>query len=185
MKAPGATKRNDGEEPGIAVAMAGGGRIHGGRAYHHGAPPLLPCAMTVPSAHTGLSVGVDLVEVRRIAAILDGAQSLDALLTAAESDYCHARRPVAQHVAARFAAKEAVLKALGTGLAHGIRWTDVEVSNDASGRPHVHLHGAAAHIASRGGLAGLEVALSHTSELAVAHVVATWNGDDATYTHQG
>lgn len=145
-----------------------------------GAPPLLPSSMTVQTAHNGLSVGVDLVEVPRIAAILDGVRSLDALLTAAESDYCHARRPMAQHVAARFAAKEAVLKALGTGLAHGVRWTDVEVSNDATGRPRVHLHGAAAEIASRRGLAGLEIALSHTAELAVAHVVATWNGDDVT-----
>jgi holo-[acyl-carrier protein] synthase len=75
-------------------------------------------------------------------------------------------------MAARFAAKEAVLKALGTGKAGRIRWHDVEVVNEESGRPTVRLDGAVAELAERDGVAGVEVSLTHTAELAIAQAVA-------------
>jgi holo-[acyl-carrier protein] synthase len=84
-------------------------------------------------------------------------------------------------VAARFAAKEAVLKAFGTGLSGGIRWTDVEVVNDARGRPHVELHGEAAAHAARHGLVSLDVSLSHACELAMAQAVAVWHPRNAAH----
>jgi holo-[acyl-carrier protein] synthase len=81
-------------------------------------------------------------------------------------------------MAARFAAKEAVLKAFGTGLGHDMRWTDIEVVNENSGRPRVHLHGEVARWASAHGLVDpattLALSLSHTDQFAIAQVVAVW-----------
>jgi holo-[acyl-carrier protein] synthase len=121
-----------------------------------------------------MTVGVDLVDVPRMARILDGEHAAERLLTPAEIAYCRSRGVPAQHAAARFAAKEAVLKALGTGLADGLRWTDVEVVNDRAGRPSVRLHGGAGAQAARRGLAAVEISLSHTPELAIAHATALW-----------
>lgn len=121
-----------------------------------------------------VSVGVDIVEVARMARLLKGEYAAERLLTAAEIVYCRARPETAQHAAARFAAKEAVLKAFGTGMSGGLRWTDIEVSNDGAGRPGVRLHGAALALAARRGLTTLEISLSHTAELAIAHAVALW-----------
>ena len=84
-------------------------------------------------------------------------------------------------MAGRFAAKEAVLKALGVGLRRDIRWTDVEVVNDAGGRPGVHLHGGAASLAAEHGLLRLEISISHTARLAVAHASAAWAGEPPTH----
>ena len=92
--------------------------------------------------------------------------------TRPEIDYCRARGKCYEHMAARFAAKEAVLKALGTGLVTGMRWTDVEVVNEEGGRPHVKLAGAVAAFAERLGVQQLEVSLSHTSGLALAQALA-------------
>ena len=123
-----------------------------------------------------VSVGVDLVDVPRVARLLQNAGAARRLLTASELAYCTARpRGAAEHAAARFAAKEAVLKALGTGLRDGLRWVDVEVVNDAGGRPWVRLHGAARALAARRGLRAIEISLSHTADLAVAHAVALWS----------
>jgi holo-[acyl-carrier protein] synthase len=120
------------------------------------------------------SVGVDLVEVRRIARLAARRGGLTGVLTAAELAACEARPRPAEHMAGRIAAKEAVLKALGTGLAEGIHWTDVEVVNDPRGRPEVFLRGRAAAVAAANGLAAVEVSISHTADLAMAHAVATW-----------
>jgi holo-[acyl-carrier protein] synthase len=98
------------------------------------------------------------------------------LFTDAEIDYCRARRNWHEHMAARFAAKEAVLKALGTGLGPGMRWTDVEVVNEENGRPVVRLSGEVAAFAERQGVEQLELSLSHTSELALAQAVAVRAG---------
>jgi holo-[acyl-carrier protein] synthase len=82
-------------------------------------------------------------------------------------------------MAARFAAKEAVLKAFGTGLGQRMRWTDVEIVNELTGRPRVHLHGEVAAWARRRGMTDpdtfLDVSLSHTDGLAVAQAVAVWD----------
>jgi len=120
------------------------------------------------------SVGADLVEVRRIARLAAEPTGLTGVLTTAELATCRGRPRPAEHMAGRFAAKEAVLKALGTGLADGMRWTDVEVVNDAHGRPEVVLHGAAAALAAANGLAAVDVSISHTADLAMAQAVATW-----------
>ena len=78
-------------------------------------------------------------------------------------------------MAARFAAKEAVLKAFGTGISQRMRWTDVEVVNEASGRPSIRLDGAVATFAERHGLRDLDVSLTHTEDLAFAHAVSVWD----------
>jgi holo-[acyl-carrier protein] synthase len=96
------------------------------------------------------------------------------LFTARELRYCDGKRRRYEHLAARFAAKEAVLKAFGTGISQRMRWTDVEVVNERSGRPRVRLDGAVASFAERHGLRQLDVSLSHTEDLAVAHAVAVW-----------
>jgi holo-[acyl-carrier protein] synthase len=121
-----------------------------------------------------VSVGVDIVEVRRVAALAAQPNGLAGVMTERERDYCRGRARPAEHLAARFAAKEAVLKALGTGLAEGIRWTDVEILKDHGGRPQVALHDAAAALASERRLHRIDVSLSHTSDLAIAEAVALW-----------
>jgi holo-[acyl-carrier protein] synthase len=126
----------------------------------------------------GVSVGVDLVDVARMDRVLRYAAAPERIFTAAEMAYCAAKPAVAEHAAARFAAKEAVLKAFGTGFGAGLRWTDVEVINDPAGRPVVRLHGAARTLAARRRLAALEISLSHTTALAIAHAVALWSPHD-------
>ena len=102
---------------------------------------------------------------------------LDTLFTARELAYCLGKRRRDEHLAARFAAKEAVLKAFGTGLGQRMRWTDVEIVVELSGRPRVSLHGEVAALAQRRGLTDLDVSLSHTAGLALAQAVAVWEGD--------
>jgi holo-[acyl-carrier protein] synthase len=97
------------------------------------------------SAHAGgavrATVGVDLVDVSRLSRLTDDPEGLATLLTQRERSYCLSRPHPAQHVAARFAAKEAVLKTFGTGRTGGIRWLDVEVRRGRSGKPAIALHG--------------------------------------------
>jgi holo-[acyl-carrier protein] synthase len=99
---------------------------------------------------------------------------LEALFTREESEYCLTRRRRHEHLAARFAAKEAVLKALGTGLGRRMCWTDVEIVHDMTGRPRVRLHGAVARWAERQGMVDLDVSLSHTADLAIAQALVVW-----------
>jgi holo-[acyl-carrier protein] synthase len=120
------------------------------------------------------TVGVDIVDVRRVARLIGRPRAAERLLTQGELDYCRARVRSAEHVAARFAAKEAVFKAFGTGLGSGVSWKDVEVVRGRAGEPQVRLHGVAAALAQRRRLVTLAVSLSHTSELAIAHAVAGW-----------
>ena len=120
-----------------------------------------------------IRVGVDLVgadRVERLAAENPGI--LQTLFTARELAACSGARRPYEHLAARFAAKEAVLKAFGTGLAERMQWTEVEIVNGARGRPLVHLHGEVATWAQHLGLAEVEVSLSHTQGMAIAQAVA-------------
>lgn len=115
-------------------------------------------------------VGIDLVEVPRIREMLEkhGQRFKERTFTAAEIAYCDARAEPAMHYAARFAAKEAVAKALGTGIwAEGVNWTDIEVGREASGKPVIILHGMAKEHA---GEAACLVSLTHTRDLAMAQV---------------
>ncbi len=118
---------------------------------------------------------MDVVAVERVSRLAaDHATRLDAVFTRRELAYCEGKRRPHEHLAARFAGKEAVLKAFATGLGRRMRWTDVEIVNDARGRPEVHLHGEVAAVASRGGLTGVEVSLSHAAGVAVAQALAVW-----------
>jgi holo-[acyl-carrier protein] synthase len=118
--------------------------------------------------------GVDIVEVARVARLVTRYETAaDRLFTPGELGYCRSRpRRCHEHMAARFAAKEAVLKAIGTGLAEGVRWIDVEVVAGDHARPTVRLGGAAA--AHTVDMVDLDISLSHTETHAIACAVALW-----------
>ena len=122
---------------------------------------------------SSFAVGVDIIELDRVAAALKrhGRRFLERVYTPLEAAVCHGRLP---ELAARFAAKEAVMKALGTG-AHGVAWREIEVLPNRRGKPLVYLHGGARERAARIGLDGLDVSLSHSRHYAVAFVVASRN----------
>ena len=89
----------------------------------------------------------------------------------AEQAYCLRKRNSAESFAARFAAKEAGAKALGTGISHGVSWLEIEVVREPSGRPTLRFHGRAAEIAARLGVARAALSITHTADLAMASVV--------------
>ncbi|MBA4028449.1 MAG: holo-[acyl-carrier-protein] synthase [Planctomyces sp.] len=118
--------------------------------------------------------GIDLAEVARVAGLLAQHRErfLERVYTAAEAAACQGERRRAERLALRFAAKEAVLKALGTGLTRGIAWTDVEVASLPSGKPVVRLHNAAARVAAELGVTRWELSLSDAGAWAMASVIA-------------
>lgn len=128
-----------------------------------------------------IRVGVDIVGVERMARLrAESSALLDEMFSPREQAYCLARQGTQdRHLAARFAAKEAVLKAFGTGLATRMRWTDVEIVKERSGKPLVELHGEVAALAERRGLSDLDVSVAHSEGLAVAHAVTVWTERDA------
>ncbi len=117
--------------------------------------------------------GIDLVEIRRIKHAIDryGSRFLNRVYTGAEQAYCLRKRNSAESFAARFAAKEAGAKALGTGISFGVNWLEFEVIREPSGRPSLKFHGRAAEIARRMGFSTVALSLTHTAELASASVV--------------
>lgn len=119
-----------------------------------------------------LGTGLDLVSVARFERFLlrRGERGLRRIFTPGEVDYCRTLAAPAASFAARFAAKEAFVKALGTGLS-GLRWTDVEVVRADSGEPSLRLHGAAAAALADRGARAAHLSLSHTAELAGAVVI--------------
>jgi len=120
-----------------------------------------------------IRVGVDLVGADRVERLAnENPGILQTLFTARELAACSSKRRPYEHLAARFAAKEAVLKAFGTGLAERMQWTEVEIVNGMRGRPRVHLHGEVATWAKQLGLTEVEVSLSHTQGMAIAQAVA-------------
>lgn len=122
-----------------------------------------------------LAVGVDLVEISRIAAILErhGDRFLGRVYTDGELAYARGRLSA---LAARWAAKEATAKALGTGIGQ-VGFQDIEVVCDAQGKPELVLHGQAVHLAAQLGLEQFALSLSHTADHALAFVVAQGSGD--------
>lgn len=119
-----------------------------------------------------IGIGIDIVEVRRISRALQGGDEIaNRVFTANELEYCRARKNQFQHFAGRFAAKEAALKALGTGWQEGIRWKDVEVVPGELGKPQLSFHGRAQEIFDASGAQDAQVTITHASEYAVAAVV--------------
>ena len=122
-----------------------------------------------------LGIGIDVCDVARVRRALtaaSGGRFRDRVFTAVEQEYCEARRHGRfASYAARFAAKEAAMKALGTGWANGIGWRDFEVVHDADGRPSLALHGKASALANRRGMRRWLLALSHDGGAAIASVV--------------
>jgi holo-[acyl-carrier protein] synthase len=117
-------------------------------------------------------IGVDLIEIDRIKQAIErnGQRFVDRVYTKAEQEYC-AQRPSFACYAARFTAKEAFLKALGTGLRKGMRWQDIEIYTDELGKPHVQLHGYLEERAKREKFERVHLSLSHSSAYAIAQVV--------------
>lgn len=120
-----------------------------------------------------VGIGVDIVQIDRIERLLErhGDRFLARVMTDGERAYCARHKNPTPSIAARFAAKEAVLKALGTGWSGGIRWQDVEVVRGDAGPPVIALHGAAAAIAAGKGVVRTHLSLAHDAGAAVATVV--------------
>lgn len=117
--------------------------------------------------------GVDIVEVPRIARMHadHGAHFLERCFTPAEQAYCLDHKNAAQHLAGRFAAKEAILKVLGTGWRGQIAWTDMEILNDPAGKPVLQLTAECARIAADLGIARWHLSISHTASHAIASAI--------------
>jgi holo-[acyl-carrier protein] synthase len=119
-----------------------------------------------------IGTGIDLVEIERIQRSVDryGKRFLDRVYTAAEQAYCLGKRKSSESLAARFAAKEAGAKALGTGIRYGVSWLEIEVVREPGGRPTIRFHGRAAQIALRLGVVRASLSITHTTQLAMASV---------------
>jgi holo-[acyl-carrier protein] synthase len=117
--------------------------------------------------------GIDIVDISRFERFVreNNEALLNRLFTPHEREYCAARKRSAQHYALRFAAKEAFLKALGTGLRDGLSWRDMEVVNDPAGKPELALSGRAAELFLLNGLTRSFLSLSHDGNCAVASII--------------
>ena len=120
-----------------------------------------------------LGTGVDIAEVPRIRESIErfGDRFLRRVFTEGEVRYCEHKVTRYESFAARFAAKEAGMKALGTGWSRGVRWRDIEVVRPTGQRPTIQFHGEAAAIAARLGTKNIALSITHTSEQALAHVI--------------
>jgi len=120
-----------------------------------------------------ISIGVDIIEVRRVRETIERTpRFVERVFTSAERAYCESRGAVAsQHYAARFAAKEAALKALQTGWTGGISWQDIEVTAKESGAPLISFHGKALELYQQSGATAAHLSIAHTTEHAVAEVI--------------
>jgi len=117
-------------------------------------------------------VGTDIIEVYRVEEMLArGKEYLETIFTRAEVDYCEAKARKSQHYAARFAAKEAVLKALGTGWRDGLARSDIEIRNDARGQPQVIAHGKVKEFLDHHRITRTSISMTHTGDLALAVVI--------------
>ena len=121
-----------------------------------------------------LGIGTDIIEVDRIGQMIDKHDDLflRRVFTPLEIEYCGGRKSAMQHYAGRWAAKEAALKALGTGWSRGIKWTDMEVANLMGGKPELKIHGVASDIATEMGIHEMQISISHCRAFAVAYVIA-------------
>jgi holo-[acyl-carrier protein] synthase len=120
-----------------------------------------------------VGLGLDIAEVDRIEAAITrhGEAFIKRLYTPDEKKYCERFHNRYERYAARFAAKEAAMKALGTGWSHGIRWRDIEVTREASGKPTLRLAGVARETADRLGVRHISLSITHSGNLALAQVI--------------
>jgi holo-[acyl-carrier protein] synthase len=120
-----------------------------------------------------VGTGIDIAEVHRIGESIErfGERFLRRVFTDGEIRYCESKANRVERYAARFAAKEAAMKALGTGWSHGVRWRDCEVGRMPGGRPTIVFHGEAAKCAAKLGMKNAALSLSHTAEQAIAQVI--------------
>jgi holo-[acyl-carrier protein] synthase len=120
-----------------------------------------------------VGLGLDIAEIDRIEAAITrhGVPFLERIFTAREVAYCESHKNRFERYAARFAAKEAAMKALGTGWRRGVRWRDIEVARDSSGKPTLHLEGAARQIADGLGVKNISLTITHSGNLALAEVI--------------
>ena len=120
-----------------------------------------------------VGTGIDIAEVARIRQSIErfGQRFLERIFTPGEIGYCDSKVNRFERYAARFAAKEAAMKALGTGWNHGVRWRDCEVARLPGGRPTIQFHGKAAQFAAKLGAKNAALSLSHTQEQAIAQVI--------------
>ena len=120
-----------------------------------------------------LGTGVDLAEVDRIRAAIEryGERFINRIFTSREIAYVERKANRYERYAGRFAAKEAGMKAIGTGWKQGVRWQDFEVANLPSGRPTLRLYGQAAEIAGQLGVKSVSLSITHTAALGMAHVI--------------
>jgi holo-[acyl-carrier protein] synthase len=120
-----------------------------------------------------VGIGVDVVEIPRLRKTFErhGDRFVRRVFTQAEQEYCRAHADAIPHYAARFAAKEALFKALGTGWARGVTWLDVEVRREAQAAPELGLKGEAEKLSKSLGMRSIHVTLSHSDAVAIAFVV--------------
>jgi holo-[acyl-carrier protein] synthase len=121
-----------------------------------------------------LAHGIDLVDFPRIEQMIErhGPRFVDRVFTAAEQAYARSHRNTVETYAGRFAAKEAILKLVGTGWRGKIAWTDIEVTNNEAGQPRVTLSGEVKEIAGRMRIEQISLSITHTANFAIASAVA-------------
>ena len=126
-----------------------------------------------------VGTGVDIAEVERIAASIErfGQRFLERVFTPEEIRYCESKANKAERYAGRFAAKEAAMKALGTGWSRGVTWHDVEVMRAPGGRPTIAFRGKAAEFFRKLGAVHAHLSITHTRETAMAQVILESNGE--------
>jgi holo-[acyl-carrier protein] synthase len=120
-----------------------------------------------------VGTGIDIAEVPRIQQSIErfGDRFLNRIYTQGERRYCDSKANRVERYAARFAAKEAAMKALGTGWSHGVRWRDCEIVRMPGGRPTMAFHGKAGEFAAKMGVKNAALSISHTAEQAIAQVI--------------
>lgn len=121
-----------------------------------------------------LGIGTDITECLRIARMIErhGELFINRVYTPEEIRYCRSRKQATQHFTGRWAAKEAILKALGTGWRRGISWRDIEIRNEPGGKPMVAVRGGVKEMVERLGISRLLVSISHCRTHAMAHALA-------------
>jgi holo-[acyl-carrier protein] synthase len=120
-----------------------------------------------------VGLGLDIAEIDRIEAAIGrhGAPFIERLFTPGEVTYCESHKNRFERYAARFAAKEAAMKALGTGWRRGVRWRDIEVTRETGGKPVLRLAGVARELADRLGVKNISLSITHSGNLALAQVI--------------